>query len=132
MTAQTNTPPRTFRRLLGSICTLLQTRFELIGLEIAQAKGRLLTLILLGFATLLLSSIALVTLTALIAALFWDTYRWQALTLLTAVYVWLALLCLLKLRTAIRSAPLVFESTLAELKKDSEFFKKTSSAETDE
>jgi uncharacterized membrane protein YqjE len=66
----------------------------------------------------------LIALTALVAIAFWDTYRWQSLAGITAVYAIAALICALKARSGLHNAPIVFEATLAEFEKDREIFRK--------
>src|SRR5215469_1914295 len=106
------------RRLLSSAFAMLQTRLELIGIELAEEKERLLTVLFLGLAAMLFASMALIALTALIAIAFWDTYRWQALAAITIVYALGALFCALKARRGLHDAPLVFQATLEEFEKD--------------
>jgi len=112
------------RRLLGSAFTMLQTKLELIGIELAEEKERLLGVMFLGLAAMMLASMALITLTTLIAIVFWDTWRWQALAVITIVYGLAALICGLKARSALHNAPLVFHATLEEFAKDREIFRK--------
>jgi len=112
------------RRLIGSVFAILQTRLELIGIELAEEKDRLVGVLLLGLAAMMLAMLALIALTALVAIAFWDTYRWQALAGLTLVYVLAALFCALKARNALHHAPAVFEATLHEFEKDREMFRK--------
>ena len=112
------------RRILSSVFAILQTRLELIGIELAEEKDRLLGVLFLGLAAMMLATMALIALTALIAIAFWDTYRWQALAGITAVYAIAALVCALKARSGLHNAPLVFEATLAEFEKDREIFRK--------
>ena len=112
------------RRILSSFFSILQTRLELIGIELAEEKDRLLGVLFLGLAAMMLATMALIALTALIAIAFWDTYRWQALAGITAVYAIAAIACALKARSGLHNAPLVFEATLAEFEKDREIFRK--------
>jgi uncharacterized membrane protein YqjE len=112
------------RRILSSVFSILQTRLELIGIELAEEKDRLLGVLFLGLAAMMLATMALIALTALIAIAFWDTYRWQALAGITAVYAIAAIACALKARSGLHNAPLVFEATLAEFEKDREIFRK--------
>ena len=112
------------RRLLSSVFTILQTRLELIGIELAEEKDRLLGVLFLGLAAMMLATMALIALTALVAIVFWDTYRWQSLAGITAVYAIAALVCAVKARSGLHSAPMVFEATLAEFEKDREIFRK--------
>jgi uncharacterized membrane protein YqjE len=112
------------RRIIGSVFTILQTRLELVGIELAEEKDRLLAVLFLGLAAMMLACMALIALTALIAIAFWDTYRWQALAGITAVYAIAAIACALKARNDLRNAPMVFDATIAEFEKDREIFRK--------
>ncbi len=112
------------RRLLGSAFAIIQTRLELIGIELAEEKERLLGVLFLGLAAMMLATMALIALTALIAIAFWDTWRWQALAGITLVYALAALICALKARQGLRNAPLVFQATLEEFEKDREILRK--------
>ncbi len=112
------------RRLLGSAFSIIQTRLELIGIELAEEKERLLGVLFLGLAAMMLATMALIALTALIAIAFWDTWRWQALAGITLVYALAALVCALKARQGLRNAPLVFQATLEEFEKDREILRK--------
>jgi uncharacterized membrane protein YqjE len=59
----------------------------------------------------------------LIAILFWETYRWQAIGAIVVFYVICAAICLLVARNKVRNAPPLFEATLAELDKDREMLR---------
>jgi uncharacterized membrane protein YqjE len=110
--------------MLSSAFGLLQTRLELLGIELAEEKERLIAVLFLGLAAMMLGMMALVTLTVLVAIAFWDTYRWQALAGMTILYVIAALVCALRARSGLRDAPLVFEGLLEEFEKDREAFRK--------
>lgn len=112
------------RRLIGAAFAILQTRLELIGIELAEEKERLIGVLFLGLAAMMLATMALIAFTALIAIAFWDTWRWQALAGITLVYALAALFCALKARSGLRNAPLVFQATLDEFEKDREIFHK--------
>jgi uncharacterized membrane protein YqjE len=112
------------RRLVGSLFAILQTRLELIGIELAEEKSRLLGALFLGLAAMMLATMALIALTALVAIAFWDTYRWQSLACITAIYAIAALICALKARNSLHASPIIFEATLAEFEKDREMFRK--------
>jgi uncharacterized membrane protein YqjE len=112
------------RRILGSVFAILQTRLELIGIELSEEKDRLLAVLFLGLAAMMLATMALIALTALVAIAFWDTYRWQALAGITLVYGLAALFCGLRARSGLRNAPIVFEATLKEFEKDRDIFRK--------
>lgn len=126
MTTETSSPPDShgaLRRIAGGVLAIAQTRLELIGIEIAEEKERLLLSLFIGLASMLFGLLALMTLTALIAAAFWDSYRWQSLAILTLAYGGGALWCALKAWSRLRDAPPIFPATLAELEKDRAAFK---------
>ncbi|WP_322107174.1 phage holin family protein [Paraburkholderia sp. J41] len=112
------------RRLLGSAFSILQTRLELIGIELAEEKERLIGVLFLGLAAMMLALLSLIALTALVAIAFWDTWRWQALACITAVYAIAAIVCALKARSGLRNAPIVFQTTLEEFEKDREILRR--------
>ncbi|MCG5072946.1 phage holin family protein [Paraburkholderia tagetis] len=124
MTTDTHPQHGAVRRLLGSAFAMFHTRLELIGIELAEEKERLLGMLLLGLAAMLLGVMALIALTALIAIAFWDTWRLQALAGITIVYALGALVCALKARNSWRNAPPVFQATLEEFQKDREILRK--------
>jgi len=109
--------------MLSSLYALLQTRLELIGIELAEERERILAVVFLGLIAVMFAMMALISLTALIAVAFWDSYRWQVLAGITAVYAIGALLCALKARSGLRAAPIVFQSTINEFEKDREMFR---------
>lgn len=115
---------RPLRRILSSAFTLMETRLELLGIELAEEKQRLIAVLFLGLAAMMLGMLALVSFTALIAIAFWDTYRWQALAGVTIVYVVAALVCALRARSGLHGTPLIFEGLLKEFEKDREAFRK--------
>ena len=126
MTTDTKSQPSghgPLRRLVGSAIGLLQTRLELVGIELAEEKERLLGVLFFGLAAMMLAMMALVSLTVLVAIAFWDSYRWQSLAAITALYALIAAACALKARADVREAPTMFEATLTELEKDRELFR---------
>lgn len=112
------------RRLLGSAFAMLQTRLELVGIELAEEKDRLLGVLFLGLAAMMLASMALIALTALIVIAFWDTWHWHSLAVITIIFALAGIVCALKARTGLRNAPLVFHATLEEFEKDREVLRK--------
>lgn len=111
------------RRMLSSAFALLQTRLELLGIELAEERERLVAMLFLGLVAVMLAMMALISLTALIVVAFWDSYRWQVLVGITAVYALGALICALRARRGLREAPIAFEATLKEFEKDREMFR---------
>src|SRR6201997_5707667 len=93
------------RRIIGSVFAILQTRLELVGIELAEEKDRLLMVLFMGLAAMMLATMALIALTALIAIAFWDTYRWQALAGITIVYAIAAIGFALRARRGLQHSP---------------------------
>ncbi|CAN7486669.1 phage holin family protein [Caballeronia sp. LjRoot34] len=110
------------RRIVSSVFAIFETRLELIGIEFAEEKERLIGVLFLGLAAMMLTMMALITLTVLIAIAFWDTYRWQSLAAITVAYALFAVFCAVRARAELINAPNVFDSTLAEFKKDRDTF----------
>jgi uncharacterized membrane protein YqjE len=90
---------------------------------LAEERARLMKVALLACFGLVFFSMALMTFTLLIAILFWETYRWQAIGAIVVFYVICAAICLLVARNKVRNAPPLFEATLAELDKDREMLR---------
>jgi uncharacterized membrane protein YqjE len=112
------------RSLAGSLVAMVQTRLELASVELAEERARLMRMALLACFGLVFFGLAMVTLTVLIAILFWDTYRWQALGVLVAFYLAACVACLLIARHLARNAPPLFEATLNEIDKDREILRR--------
>ena len=110
------------RRIVSSVFAIFETRLELIGIELAEEKQRLIGVLVLGRAAMMLTMMALITLTVLVAIAFWDTYRWQSLAGITVAYALVAVFCAIRARAGLLDAPNVFDSTLAEFKKDRDTF----------
>ncbi|MDE2203384.1 MAG: phage holin family protein [Burkholderiaceae bacterium] len=122
-----DTSPKLFaslKKLAGTIVSMLQTRLELASVELAEEKERLLGVAFLGMLAVSLIGLAIMTLTALVVILCWDTYRWQSLVIMAALYGFGAAACLWRVRTSLRRAPPLFEATLAELDKDREILRR--------
>jgi len=111
------------RRIVSSVFAIFETRLELIGIDLAEEKERLIGVLFLGLAAMMLTMMALITLTVLVAIAFWDTYRWQSLAGITVAYALVAVFCAVRARAGLINAPNVFDSTIAEFKKDRDTFK---------
>ncbi|HTJ93770.1 MAG TPA: phage holin family protein [Pararobbsia sp.] len=111
------------RRIVGALLGIVHTRLELLGIELSEEKDRLLAALFVGLGAMLFATMALIAFTFLVAAAFWDTYRWQSLAILCGVYLLIAIVCALVARHRLRTAPLMFQATLSELEKDRDLFK---------
>lgn len=118
--------PRFFdslRSLLGNVAAMARTRLELASIELAEEKTRVMQQAFLGLLGLAFLGLGVMALTALIVILCWESYRWQVLAGLVALYFGIGVYCLLRVRKAMQDAPVMFEATLAELDKDREALK---------
>lgn len=106
------------RALTSSLLEIVQTRLELVGadLELQAERLRLLVALLLG--GLLFLALALVFLSVLAIAAFWDTHRLAAIAAVAALHLTAGIGCLLWLRRLVRSGPRPFDATIAELRQD--------------
>ncbi len=114
-------PPFTgsLRALGASAIAIFRTRLELLSIELAEEKSRVLTLAAWALSGLLALAIGVLMASLLVVAVFWDTeHRLTALGVVTAVYFAAGLIALAIARSKLQSAPLIFDETLAELERD--------------
>lgn len=112
------------RNLTSSMVSMVQTRLELASVELAEERTRLMKVALLACFGLVFFGMALMTFTILVAILFWETYRWQAIGAIVVIYLVCMAACLLTARRMVRNAPPLFADTLAELDKDREMLRR--------
>lgn len=108
------------RSIGPALIGLLRTRLELFGIELAEEKERAARMAMLGALALLFAGLALLMVNVLVLAWFWDSHRFLAIIGLVVAYGGMALLCVMRLQTAVANRPPMFEATLAELKADVE------------
>ena len=109
--------PATMRLVTGAIA-LLRTRLELAGVEWAEERARLTTIVALGVAGAVLATLAVATLTILVVAYYWDSHRYLAIAAVAAVYGALAAIAILRIASIVRRQPTPFAATIAEFEKD--------------
>jgi uncharacterized membrane protein YqjE len=80
------------RGLGHSLLSLLRVRAELLGIEFAEEKDRLQATLILSVVAVVSVALAVQVLTFLVIALFWDTYRLQAIAGVAAFYVLVAVM----------------------------------------
>ncbi len=113
------------KRLLESASGFLATKLELIGIEIQEEKRRVFELLILAAATLLSAALALLVLTFAVIVYFWDTpCRMATILSVGAIYTLLFIFLLGRLQRKANIGTKVFETTVEELKKDSEWMKR--------
>lgn len=97
---------------------LLRTRLELFKLELHEEAGRLLGLLLWGFAAVLLAVVAAAFVAVFIVVLFWDGHRLVALGMFAALFVGAAALAVGMAVRLVRRGSGLFAASLAELRRD--------------
>lgn len=106
------------RRVIASLLGMTQTRLELAGVELAQARQSAVKTVLWSLLTALALSFASLFVCALVVALAWDSYRYVAIAACVAFYVVLAVYFYVQLKDTLEAQPRLFEATLAELGRD--------------
>ncbi|WP_180098081.1 phage holin family protein [Achromobacter mucicolens] len=117
----------------SSLVGLMRTRLELLALEAADEKARLLKLLGLAFAALLFLTLAVLVATITIAVAFWPTEdRYLALGLLAGFYGVAGVVLLLVVRHGLVYGPAPFSATLEELGRDAELLERVREAQADD
>lgn len=105
-------------RLAESTLSLVRTRLELLGVELAIERRRLQAMIVFAVAGAILATFCVATVSVLVVAYFWDSYRYPAILGLALLYAILAAIAFARIRTAVHDAPVPFAATIAEFDKD--------------
>mgnify|MGYP001145324371 FL=1 len=117
----------------SSLVGLARTRLELLALEAASEKARLLKLLGMAFAALLFLTLAVLVFTITVAVAFWPTEdRYLALGLLAAFYLVVGVVLLLVVRHGLVYGPAPFAATLEELGRDAELLERVRDAQDDD
>jgi len=119
---ETTVPPPGLRASLGRLAdgglALFRTRAELISVELAEERDRLVRRLAFLVGGVLLLAFAALYAGAFVIVLFWETHRLLAIAGVTLVLAVVAVLLLGQARSIGRDAPPPFSATLAELDKD--------------
>jgi uncharacterized membrane protein YqjE len=97
---------------------LVRTRIELAALEFTEERERAKRAIVLAVVGGVFLGFAVMSASALVVVVFWDTHRVLAIAGVTAFHALVGGAALGRLRAAQRSAPQPFAATLAELERD--------------
>jgi uncharacterized membrane protein YqjE len=109
---------QSLRRLASTALALVITRGELAAVEIAEAREQIARWALAALLGAVLLLAALVSVSLLVAAVFWESYRWQAIGGLAFGYAVAGTWLVLKVMREVRAAPPLLSATLAELARD--------------
>jgi uncharacterized membrane protein YqjE len=106
--------------VVGSVLKLAGVRFSMAIMEFSEARDAFLRVLLLIAIALILSALALLSISAMIVVLTWDALGWRILLIFFIGYLMLAISVLGIARSIIASGKIGFPVTMAELKKDRE------------
>lgn len=104
--------------LLGTGVKLLHNRLELLGVELAEERVRLISLLAYGAAAFLCIAAGLVFLAILLTVMLWDSQRLLALGVFSALFLGAGGVCLALAMSRARAGSKLFSGSLAELRKD--------------
>jgi len=113
----------TVRRLFQTLHDVAVNRIELFLIELKEERVRLFDALLLAATAIVGAVMMLVMITLTVLVVFWDTYRWLVLVLLTVAYAVGAAVAFIKLRSRLQHWQ-AYAASLDEIKKDCACFKK--------
>ena len=109
---------RSGRRMLAILVGMVQTRLNLLAVELLQEKGRIWLLLVLTALALMFASMTLLALSVLLVVVFWEDNRILAVGSVLAFYLLATVVTLVVLLWKSRAGPGLFAGTLGELSKD--------------
>lgn len=106
------------RGLAATGLALLQTRLELLAVEVQEEKVRAVSLAAYSVAAVILLGAGAVFLAVLVTVLLWDSNRLLALGVFSALFLGGGFICLFAAQRLARTPSSLFVGSLAELVKD--------------
>ena len=106
--------------LLGTGVTLLHNRLELLGVELAEERVRLISLLAYGAAGVLCILAGLIFFAIFLTVLLWESNRLLALGAFSALFLGAGIASLTLAMSLARAGSSLFSASLAELRKDRE------------
>jgi len=110
-------------RLLATFLAVVQTRIELLTVELEEEVLRYFVYLLLALAAMACLGIAVLLAILLIVVIYWDTHRIPVLVALIAFFALAAIAITLGVRNNYRRKSRLLAHTLAEMAKDVETLK---------
>lgn len=104
--------------LVGTGVTLIHNRLELLGVELAEERVRLISMLAYGGAAFLCIAAGLIFLSIFLTVLLWDGNRLLALGIFSALFLGAGIASLTLAMNLGRSGSKLFSASLAELRKD--------------
>lgn len=106
------------RGLLGTGVTLLHNRLELLGVELAEERARLVSMLAYGGAAFLCLAAGLIFLAIFLTVLMWENNRLLALGVFSALFLGAGVVSLVLATALARNGSKLFSASLAELRQD--------------
>jgi uncharacterized membrane protein YqjE len=113
------------RGLGATIAALVQTRIELAVVELQEEGERRKAMLVLAVVAGVFLTMAALLLAFFVVVVFWDEHRIAAAGGVTALYLGVGVIALLRMQSRARNSPPPFEATLGELRKDLDAMKAT-------
>jgi uncharacterized membrane protein YqjE len=108
------------RRILESATGFLTTKVELLSIELQEEKRRVLEILILASFAILFAILALIVVSFTIVVIFWE-HRFEVLIGMSALYLIVSIFLFLRLQAKAKIGAKIFQTTVDELKKDSEW-----------
>lgn len=112
-------------RLAGTFIAILQTRLELIGVEVEEESLRFFSYLILALAAMFCIGMALLLGVVLTIVIYWDTQRMGVLITLMVLFALSGAAIMFGVRRNYRMRPRILSHTLKELSRDIERLKPT-------
>ena len=106
------------RGLLGTGVTLLHNRLELLGVEVAEERVRLVSMLAYGGAAFLCLAAGLIFLAIFLTVLLWENNRLLALGVFSALFLGAGIASVAFAMSLARAGSKLFSASLAELRSD--------------
>jgi len=106
--------------LASTGASIAKTRLELLSVDVQIARSKFICLLVMIVCALFFLFFGLVMLALLIVIYSWEADRMLALSLLTGAFISIGAILALLIVRSLRTMPLLFEASIAELAKDVE------------
>ena len=105
-------------RLVATLAAMLQTRLELVTIELEEEVWRYARYFILALAALFCAGVAISLTVLLLIALFWDEHRLAVLFSLIGGFGLVSLLLAVRLRLLLQHKPRLLQQSLQEFRQD--------------
>ncbi|MBU1214510.1 MAG: phage holin family protein [Gammaproteobacteria bacterium] len=106
------------KRLLSTMLGIVSTRLELLANEWEEERMRLMRMLVLALLAVFFVCMAAVLFAIFIVAAFWHDHPLLAISVLSLTFFLMSVLCALTLRRLLHQRPVLFSTSLAELRRD--------------